>query len=281
MKAPCCKTFSAAAAGLGLVMFIMPDAQAQKTAVPNGPSTRQALRGTRPATGGTAGSTARPVNPVSNQRNPNAGRPSAGGAGDPDPEQTARGAWPSQSPSRKGRVKFVEPPPPPNELFPPTIGLSFAYVVDVSGSMGARSGNGTRISRLGSALTNSINGLNVKQFFYINAFDSDAHPMPSNALVKATQDNKQQSLDWYQSLRKGGGTDPLDSITAALDLKPEVIFFLTDGEFGTGQVQSVIDAKNSDRKITIHTVCLGDDASGKFLKKIADENGGTYRFIKD
>ena len=105
--------------------------------------------------------------------------------------------------------------------------------------------------------------------------------MPSNALVKATQDNKQQSLDWYQSLRKGGGTDPLDSITAALDLKPEVIFFLTDGEFGTGQVQSVIDAKNSDRKITIHTVCLGDDASGKFLKKIADENGGTYRFIKD
>ena len=130
MKAPCCKTFSAAAAGLGLVMFIMPDAQAQKTAVPNGPSTRQALRGTRPATGGTAGSTARPVNPVSNQRNPNAGRPSAGGAGDPDPEQTARGAWPSQSPSRKGRVKFVEPPPPPppppppNELFPPTITLT-------------------------------------------------------------------------------------------------------------------------------------------------------------
>ena len=170
-----------------------------------------------------------------------------------------------------------------NQIFPPTIGSSFAYVVDISGSMGASSGaNGmTRQDRLDEALTNSINGLTTKQLFYINAFESGPHPMPTNALVKATQANKKTYIDWYLAEPKGGGTDPLDSMTAALDLKPAVIFFMTDGQFSTWPVELVINAKNSDRKIIIHTICLGEQFSEAFLKKIASENGGTYRFISD
>ena len=165
----------------------------------------------------------------------------------------------------------------------PTKGASFAYVVDISGSMGFSSGgNGmTRQDRLDEALTNSINGLTTKQSFYINAFDDAPHPMPTNALVVATAANKKTYIDWYLAEPKGGGTAPLGSMTAALDLKPAVIFFMTDGLFGTQPVELVINAKNSDRKIIIHTICLGSQSSEAFLKKIASENRGTYRFIPD
>ena len=164
-----------------------------------------------------------------------------------------------------------------------TKGASFAYVVDISGSMSMGSGgNGmSRQDRLDEALTNSINGLTTTQSFYINAFESDPHPMPTNALVLATQANKKTYIDWYLAEPKGGGTDPLDSMTAALDLKPAVIFLLTDGVFSQAPVEQVINARNGDRKIIIHTICLGMQFSEAFLKKIASENGGTYRFISD
>ena len=169
-----------------------------------------------------------------------------------------------------------------NSIFP-TKGASFAYVVDISGSMGAPSGgNGmTRQDRLDEALTNSINGLTTKQSFYINAFANRPHPMPTNALVLATAANKKTYIDWYLAEGKGGGTYPLDSMTAALDLKPAVIFLLTDGAFDQPPVEQLINTRNADRKIIIHTICLGEQFSEAFLKKIASENGGTYRFISD
>ena len=110
MKAPNYNKISIMAAGLGLAFFVMPDAQAQtatqrgkktapkKTSASNNSSTRQAVRGSRPATGGTSGSTSRPVDPQSGQRDPNAGRP--GGASYPNSGQTGS---PTSGPSIQGQ----------------------------------------------------------------------------------------------------------------------------------------------------------------------------------
>ena len=65
----------------------------------------------------------------------------------------------------------------------------------------------------------------------------------------------------------------------ALQMRPDVIFFLTDGEFNYRVVREVSAANFGS--VRIHTISLGDDSGEKFLTELAARNGGVYRHISE
>jgi hypothetical protein len=106
-------------------------------------------------------------------------------------------------------------------------------------------------------------------------------------LLPATPANKAKVADFLAGLNARGTTDPLPAIQLAFKLRPEVIYFLTDGEFNNlrtyKQVLAEVARLNAGKKVVVHTILLETyDKEGEVaLKKMATDNGGTFRYIKE
>ena len=154
---------------------------------------------------------------------------------------------------------------------------SVVFVVDMSGSME----NG-RFARAQQELVRSIHKLHVTQKFYVIFFTSKAVPMffPTTAadLVAATPMMKRKVTRWITERRTGRGTDPEDALVLALSLKPEVIYFLTDGEFSE-RCREIVKEKNTFGAV-INTIALQSREGVPLLQDIASDNKGVFLFVK-
>ena len=67
----------------------------------------------------------------------------------------------------------------------------------------------------------------------------------------------------------------------ALGDRPDVIFFLTDGEIPDAEAAGDLIAKlnSGGRRVVINTIAFGDVRSQKLLRRLARDSGGTYRFV--
>jgi hypothetical protein len=74
-----------------------------------------------------------------------------------------------------------------------------------------------------------------------------------------------------------GGTNPASALTFALNLTPETIFLLSDGEIDS-KILSLLRQQNS-QQTQIHTVGFLDRSGEALLKQIAADHRGEYRFI--
>lgn len=157
-------------------------------------------------------------------------------------------------------------------------GKTFVYVVDMSGSM-----TGERFRRAIAELMRSINKLDSEQKFYVYFFNDRALPMfdprPARGLIPATSSNKSRAANWIRSRRPSSTTNPYFALEQALEMKPEVIFFLTDGELDDpAEVRSMIQRRNTSG-VCIHTVAFESEEGSATLQAIAKENKGTFRFV--
>ena len=82
---------------------------------------------------------------------------------------------------------------------------------------------------------------------------------------------------WITNFTDSGGTNPKDSLIRALALRPDAVFFLTDGAFDAGIVDIV--RQLNTRRASINTVGFGDHAGADLLKRIAEQNNGRYILI--
>ena len=87
-----------------------------------------------------------------------------------------------------------------------------------------------------------------------------------------------------QRLGADGGTNPLPAFTRVFGLKerPDVIFFLTDGEITSNSMrpENVAALNNRGLRTVINTIAFGDNSSQDLLMQIAMESGGVYRFVQ-
>ncbi len=163
-------------------------------------------------------------------------------------------------------------------------GTRFAYIVDVSGSMGARMGSGTRLEILQKELNESIEGLLEAASFLIVAFSSDAYPLGARLeWMDATDSGKRWARNLIGKLAPGGSTNP----GPAFDLvfkrrpRPDAVYFMTDGEFEEA-VADQIAFLNGEDHIPIHCITFGSLESMELrrievvMKRIARQSGGTY-----
>ncbi len=152
-------------------------------------------------------------------------------------------------------------------------GGKFVYVVDRSSSM-----RGNKLQDTKAELIRSVHSLTRTMEFFIIFYDSSFEPMPAGGLVKATGPNKSRYLGWVEAMGCRGGTQPEQAMLMALSLKPDSIWLLSDGQFSP-QACDVIRAANPNARIQIHTIAFHSARGQQVLQRIAEENGGHYRFV--
>ena len=155
-------------------------------------------------------------------------------------------------------------------------GRRFVFVTDCSGSM-----QGDRLQRLKEELRESISLLNPRVEFFIIFFNDIAEPMPSRGCVKATAKQIERYLEWADGVPSSGGTDPSEAMAIALRLRPSAVFLLTDGVFDSQSTLDAIEKNNKGRRVQINTIAIGERGSESVLRKIAEQNKGTYRYVNE
>lgn len=157
-------------------------------------------------------------------------------------------------------------------------GTRFAYIVDISGSMGSE----RKIQIAMRELSQSITDLPDFAYFYIVLFSSDATvpPMQEN-WNRARPSTVRHFIRWLGQVAPGGGTQPRSAFSQVFSLqdRPDVIFFMTDGEITNFSAQEVAAHNGRGRRVVINTIAFGDPSSQDLLRDIARASGGVYRFI--
>lgn len=158
-------------------------------------------------------------------------------------------------------------------------GRRVVYVVDASRSMNHPHPGPmkTRFGRVKLELIRSISRMTPEQQFFIVYFNDRALPMPANAMAVATPAARDKFLRWAAQIRADGFTNPEQALALALRLRPDVIYFLTDGNFPARIVKQVAEANQN--RVVIHTIGFADDEGEDLLKTIAAQNWGQYQFI--
>jgi hypothetical protein len=162
-------------------------------------------------------------------------------------------------------------------------GTKFLYVFDRSGSM-----EGKLIRAAKAELVQSLVSLGNLHQFNIIFYSTDYLPWRTGRkLIFATDVNKENASQFVAGITPTGGTGHFLPLLEAVRHRPDVIFFLTDGERQddlTDAQLSEIDKVNSRfggaqiNVIQFGRVSLTDPPSDS-LKKLAVQNHGQYRYI--
>ena len=163
-------------------------------------------------------------------------------------------------------------------------GKKFVFVIDCSGSM-----KGSRWRRAVSELRQAINGLEEEQEFLVLLYNTQTKVMldanlQSAAMAVATSDNKRRMFYWLKKQIPNGSTFPGPAVYAALKLRPDAIFLLSDGLLKDNTVNwlkewnaPVSDQGEYDasRMVRMNTISL--DGQGEcVMRTIANQNGGVF-----
>ena len=157
-------------------------------------------------------------------------------------------------------------------------GTRFAYIVDVSGSMG----QDRKIDVCMRELARSIETLPDYAYFYIVLFSSDITlPPVQKGWTRARPNTLSNVIRWLNQIDPRGGTQPKPAFLQVFALRdrPDVIFFLTDGEIPKDTPETVIGLNARGKRVVINTIAFGDPTSQDHLQHIARRSGGVYRFV--
>ena len=160
-------------------------------------------------------------------------------------------------------------------------GERFVFVVDASRSMNhpypGEAKN--RLGRVKIELYHTIQKMKTNQSFFVVFFNTDPIPMPARDMVRAEPAILRPYMEWIFKTRAMGQTNPEPALLAALQLRPDKIYFLTDGDFSHRSVRTVREANRG--RIPIHTIGFGGQGGEKNLQEIAQDSQGTYQFIPE
>jgi hypothetical protein len=158
-----------------------------------------------------------------------------------------------------------------------TTGKSVVYVVDMSGSMGGR-----RFSRAKQELVKSLYRLEPEHRYSIVLFNTGAYPLywpeSTEQLLEPSKINVRRSARWVSGMDPHSFTDPSLALAWGLSRESDVLFFLTDGEIPPATRDLI---RELNRKHTIvNTIAFESQAGELLLRAIAEDHGGTYRYVK-
>lgn len=166
------------------------------------------------------------------------------------------------------------------------------YICDASGSMMSK------FDSLKVELRNTIDSLKPVQAFNV-IFFSGIGPVAADkaSLIIANPGNKRKVFDFLDVATAQSSSNPIPALEMAFKQGPELIYLLTDGDFGgLGNDitnQDVIDfckRRTKDGKVKINTIAFITKESKdnpqdlefvKALKEIAKNSGGKFKHVSD
>jgi hypothetical protein len=153
------------------------------------------------------------------------------------------------------------------------------YILDHSGSMI------DNFDYLQKEATRSVRNLLPVQLFSVVMVSQSAETVGGDQLERATNATKERFAEKIKEFRAEGQNDDLlppfqNAFETAFKMKPEMIYFLTDGHFDPA-LMDVIERLNKDKKVKIHTLAFvnHDPSYEEQLQLLAKRNGGTYKFV--
>jgi hypothetical protein len=166
------------------------------------------------------------------------------------------------------------------------------FVVDFSGSILAA------VDDLKRELKHSISRLTPNQSFDVIVFYSAGGGTEERVrtesfrpqLERADRETRRAFFKWLDQKAPMGVTEPLDAVKRALALKPDAIFFFSDGYFDDTVVTEI---QRANRAVGTRIFCLvfdelllGDDSGlprdtegARRLRRIAEDNRGQVKIV--
>lgn len=158
-------------------------------------------------------------------------------------------------------------------------GRDIVFVLDQSNSMF------NDFPYVQAELSRALGDLGPRQRFHVIFFSGAGAPelkiSDKAELRPPTPANLAAARKWVASqvpLSVTGITDPSRALARAMEIEPDTIFLLTDGQFPDNALEGVRRAR-TEAKVRIHTIAIRHETGEKQLKQIALDNGGAYRFI--
>lgn len=151
---------------------------------------------------------------------------------------------------------------------------NIVYVVDRSGSML------DTFEYVRRELKRSVSTLRRTQKFHVIFFSGGMLENPPKGLVSAIQEQKNHLFKFLDSIQPQGSTHPEQAMRRALGLRPDLIYFLTDGEFDSSLVAK-LQQWNKDHNTRIYTIAYFDRSGAQLLEEIAREHGGEFKYVTE
>jgi len=160
-----------------------------------------------------------------------------------------------------------------------------AYVLDHSGSLL------DNFNFLQKELKRSTDNLMPFQQFGVVVFagveEGTEILTPGTALVPAFKDNTRATgVKMDRVVAKGKNDDELipflDALQKAFAMKPQVIYFLTDGRFDARLISEVAKL-NKDKAVVINCIAFVGKDDGYFeqMRAISSQSGGMFKFVSE
>ena len=169
----------------------------------------------------------------------------------------------------------------------PLISSRIAFVVDHSGSMGAKVGTDQKRTRLDVAkqqLTGVVTGLSKSHKVNLILFETKVTSV-WNEIRQLSSGNRRKLIKDIEAVKQTGGTNLFDAVEFAYqDPDVDTIYLLTDGQPGNGRFTEEADIveqvgiMNRTRQIMIHCISIGREST--LLRDLAALTGGTYKAVR-
>jgi hypothetical protein len=144
---------------------------------------------------------------------------------------------------------------------------------------------GARFRTAVAELVYSVEKLQADQDFYVCFFSDGAYPLffpnPAREMIPATAENKTKFREWLRFVDLGPATYGSAAMKIGLDLEPDIMFLLGDGDFQDDTVREVL--KRATPKTKVHTIGLDIPPRSRAdagFAAIARAFYGTYRNIR-
>jgi hypothetical protein len=166
-------------------------------------------------------------------------------------------------------------------------GSRFVYVIDRSDSMNGFEGK--PMQRAKAELLQSMSTLGPTHQFQV-IFYSDT-PMPYGGatgrgpqLLRGDDRSKELAQRFIQNISAIGGTNHIDALRMALSMGPDIVFFLTDGDFPQPAGKAVEDILNRAARsgTTIHCIQFGEGnraVRSNWISSLSEASGGQFRYV--
>jgi hypothetical protein len=161
-------------------------------------------------------------------------------------------------------------------------GNSFVFVFDRSASMSEHAERPIRAAKM--ELIQCIDSLeNLQQFNIIFYNEQFLSWKPNRKMVNAIDQNKENAKRFVEGMTPVGGTKHLEPLLEAIKHRPDVLFFLTDGDennaLSAGQLDKIARDNGHRSQINVIQFGVGANRESNFLRKLAANNRGQYSYV--
>lgn len=161
-------------------------------------------------------------------------------------------------------------------------GHSFVFVIDRSQSMGSQGLGAIAAAQL--ELLAALDQLQSNHQFQVIAYNQGVTYLRGRKLLTVDAENRQACRTFLENLAAFGATNHIPALMSALQMQPDVLYLLTDGdpELTPAQRRRIREENRGGTKICC--IQFGrhqpvDEATRTALQALARENGGSYTFI--